>query len=109
LTTQKLTHSVERDQSILRTVAAIPAGRVCSYGAVAARAGHPGAARLVGRLLSQLPAESSLPWQRVVNAQGRISLPDDSPGFREQVQRLRSEGVEVTGGRVDLRRYGWPA
>lgn len=107
MTTEKPNRSAERDQRILRTVAAIPAGAVSSYGAIAALAGLPGSARLVGRLLSQLPADSGLPWHRVVNAQGRISLPADTPGFREQVERLRVEGVEVGGGRINLRRYGW--
>jgi methylated-DNA-protein-cysteine methyltransferase-like protein len=86
----------------------IPPGHVCSYGRIAALAGLPGAARLVGRTLARLPPGSALPWHRVINAQGRVSLPADTPGFREQVERLRSEGVEVRGGRIDLHRYGWP-
>jgi methylated-DNA-protein-cysteine methyltransferase-like protein len=43
----------------------------------------------------------------VINAQGRIALPPNSPGFREQRKRLREEGVMVVKGRVDLRQYGW--
>lgn len=107
MTTDKLTPSAERDQRILHTVAAIPRGRVCSYGGIASLAGLPGAARLVGRLLSTLPEGSQLPWHRVVNAQGRVSLPAGSAGFHEQLERLRDEGVEVRGDRINLRRYGW--
>lgn len=43
----------------------------------------------------------------MINAQGRIALPPNSPGFREQRKRLREEGVMVVKGRVDLRQYGW--
>ncbi|WP_414648117.1 MGMT family protein [Dokdonella sp.] len=91
--------------AIARVVAAIPRGRVTSYGAVAARAGLPGRARLVGRVLGE--TERDLPWQRVLRSDGRIALPPRSAAFREQVRRLRAEGVTVSGGRVDLRRFGW--
>ncbi|MCR6702229.1 MAG: MGMT family protein [Dokdonella sp.] len=91
--------------AIVRVVAAIPRGRVTSYGAVAARAGLPGRARLVGRVLGE--TEQDLPWQRVLRSDGRIALPPRSAAFREQVRRLRAEGVTVTAGRVDLRRFGW--
>lgn len=91
--------------AIVRVVAAIPYGRVTSYGAVAARAGLPGRARLVGRVLGE--TEQDLPWQRVLRSDGRIALPPRSVAFREQVRRLRAEGVTVTAGRVDLRRFGW--
>ena len=92
--------------AILRAIAAIPRGRVSSYGEIAARAGLPRRARLVGRVLGQYPA-LELPWQRVLRADGRIAFAPGSRGFREQRQRLAEEGVPVRNGRVDLRRYGW--
>jgi methylated-DNA-protein-cysteine methyltransferase-like protein len=91
---------------IYAAIAAIPRGRVASYGAIAARAGLPGRARLVGKLLGETPAGLELPWHRVLRASGQIALPRDSDGFREQCQRLRAEGVEVRGGRVPLSRFG---
>ena len=95
-------------QAIWDIVGTIPPGRVASYGQVARLAGLPGRARLVGTALGE--AESRrLPWHRVINAQGRIALPPNSPGFREQRKRLREEGVMVLKGRVDLRKYGWKA
>ena len=86
--------------------AAIPAGRVASYGAIAARAGLPGRARLVGRLLGETPAGMELPWYRVLRASGQIAMAPGSRGFREQCRLLRAEGVEVKNGRVPLSRFG---
>jgi methylated-DNA-protein-cysteine methyltransferase-like protein len=91
---------------IYAAIAAIPRGRVASYGAIAARAGLPGRARLVGRLLGEAPDGMGLPWFRVLRASGQIALPPGSRGFLEQCQRLRAEGVEVDRGRVALSRFG---
>ena len=93
-------------QRILATVDSIPRGCVASYGQVAAEAGLPRRARLVGRVLSQLAPGTKLAWHRVVNASGRISLAGASA--REQRRRLRTEGVEVDArGRIDLDVHRW--
>jgi methylated-DNA-protein-cysteine methyltransferase-like protein len=89
-------------------VAAIPAGAVATYGQVAEAAGLPRRARLVGRVLSRLPAGSRLPWHRVVAAGGRVAERGDGGlGAREQRARLRTEGVRFRGERVDLAASGW--
>ena len=93
-------------QHIYAAIAAIPRGRVASYGAIAARAGLPGRARLVGKLLGGAPADMPLPWHRVLRASGQIALPPGSRGFREQCRLLRAEGIEVSNGRVPLLRFG---
>jgi methylated-DNA-protein-cysteine methyltransferase-like protein len=93
--------------AILDVVARIPRGRVTTYGAVAQRAGQPRRARLVGRVLSRLPAGSRVPWHRVVAAGGRIAFPDGSAGRERQIARLRREGVMVANGCASLRKYGW--
>jgi methylated-DNA-protein-cysteine methyltransferase-like protein len=99
--------AVPRDHvAILRAIAAIPRGQVSSYGEIAARAGLPRRARLVGRVLGLYP-EKKLPWQRVLRSDGRIAFPPGSRGYREQRARLIEEGVSVNKGRVDLKRYGW--
>jgi methylated-DNA-protein-cysteine methyltransferase-like protein len=93
---------------IYAVVRRIPRGRVASYGQVAALAGLPGRARLVGFALAALADGSALPWQRVVNARGEIS-PRAEPG-RDHYQRhlLEEEGVRFgSEGRIDLRRFGW--
>ncbi len=96
----------ESHQRVYAAIAAIPRGRVASYGAIAARAGLPGRARLVGRLLGETPEGMLLPWHRVLRASGQIAMPPGSRGFREQSRRLRAEGVEVRNGRVALSRFG---
>jgi methylated-DNA-protein-cysteine methyltransferase-like protein len=98
---------MSNSNAIFAVVKAIPAGRVATYGQVAHLAGLPGAARLVGNILCKLPEATRLPWHRVVNAQGRISLPSESAGFTEQVARLAAEGVQITDGRLSLSQYQW--
>ncbi|MGH8215495.1 MAG: MGMT family protein [Rhodanobacteraceae bacterium] len=95
-----------RYRRIYAAIAAIPAGRVASYGQIAARAGLPGRARLVGTALRETPDELELPWHRVLHSDGTIALPRGSRGFREQSRRLRAEGVDVRGGRVPMRAFG---
>jgi methylated-DNA-protein-cysteine methyltransferase-like protein len=92
--------------AIVRAIRSIPAGSVASYGELAARAGLPGRARLVGRILGEMP-DAKLPWHRVLRSDGRIAFAPGSRPFREQVRRLAGEGVLVLRGRVDLSRHGW--
>lgn len=98
--------SYERIYAVVRRV---PAGRVTTYGAVARLAGLPRHARLVGYALHALPDGTSLPWHRVINAQGRLSLARAGRGAGlTQRLRLEREGVRVdAAGRVSLERYGW--
>jgi methylated-DNA-protein-cysteine methyltransferase-like protein len=95
-----------RYRRIYAAIAAIPAGRVAGYGQIAARAGLPGRARLVGTALRDTPDGIELPWHRVLHSDGTIALPRGSRGFREQCRRLRHEGVEVRDGRVPMRTFG---
>jgi methylated-DNA-protein-cysteine methyltransferase-like protein len=99
----------QRIAAIVAVVREVPRGRVTTYGAVAARAGLPRQARLVGKVLAGLPAGSRVPWHRVVAAGGRIAFPAGSPARGRQLSRLRREGVDVTRGRIDLARSGWGA
>lgn len=83
-------------------VASIPPGSVATYGDVAAVAGAP-SPRIVGRILSEDGAD--LPWHRVLRANGT-----PAPHLvREQLARLRTEGVLAKDGRVNLREYRWHA
>jgi len=92
--------------ALVETIRSIPEGSVASYGELAARAGLPGRARLVGRILGEMP-DAKLPWHRVLRSDGRIAFAPGSRPFREQVRRLAGEGVLVVKGRVDLSRHGW--
>lgn len=92
---------------IWNAVAAIPYGRVASYGQIAELAGIARGARMVGWALGKAPDRMTLPWYRVLNAQGRISIPKGSRVRDEQIRRLTDEGVVVVDGCVDMRRYHW--
>lgn len=89
----------EATARILDVIRAIPRGQVAGYGEVARRAGLPGRARLVARLLSQND-DPRLPWHRVLRADGRIAFPEGSAQHAEQSQRLRADGLHVERGRV---------
>jgi methylated-DNA-protein-cysteine methyltransferase-like protein len=86
---------------IYAVVSRIPRGRVATYGQIARLAGMPGQARLVGYALHAVPRGTSIPWQRVVNAQGAISLPADH-GSRQR-RLLAREGIRFDArGRIPL-------
>lgn len=101
------TTAESRYAAILAVVARIPRGRVASYGQIAALAGLPKQARLVGYALHHAGDTAKLPWHRVVNSAGRLSFPIDSEPYRQQKTRLASEGIPLLAGRIDLRRYRW--
>ncbi|MEN5060928.1 MGMT family protein [Luteimonas sp. TWI1416] len=86
---------------IADAIRAVPAGRVAGYGHIARRAGLPGRARLVARVLRDHDGPA-LPWHRIVRSDGRIAFPEGSPGFEAQVRLLRAEGVAVVRGRVRM-------
>ncbi len=102
-----MTNTLTDQERIWQVVSMIPSGKVATYGQVAHMAELPKAARLVGRVLSQLPEGTRLPWHRVINAQGKISFPEDSHGWQMQKDRLEREGVVFLHGKVDLQRYGY--
>lgn len=95
-------------QRIYQVVRRIPRGRVATYGQVAQLAGLRGHARQVGYALHAAPESERLPWQRVVNAQGGISLRSVNENDRLQRLLLEDEGIRFDRrGRIDLARYRW--
>ena len=101
-------YELDINHRIWQVVAAIPRGNVSTYGGVAQKAGIHRAARRVGYALRDLNANTRIPWHRVVNAQGRISLPEGSVALGIQKGRLQNEGIRFkTNGTIDLRKYGW--
>lgn len=98
----ELTDQEQRYRKIWDSVAAIPPGRVLSYGQVAELAGMPRRARLVSKALKAAPEALQLPWFRVIRSDGSIAFPPGSEGFREQRRRLRAEGTKVNAqGKVE--------
>jgi methylated-DNA-protein-cysteine methyltransferase-like protein len=94
-------------KAVWQVVDGIPRGHVLTYGEVARLAGMNRWARRVSRAMRRAPKSMNLPWHRVVNAQGRISFPEDSTGYRRQLEKLEAEGVEFKNGRIDLDRFGY--
>jgi methylated-DNA-protein-cysteine methyltransferase-like protein len=95
-------------RDILETILRIPRGKVASYSQVAFAAGWPGRARLVARVLGDVPPEfGPIPWFRVINAQGRIAIPQTSPGHNKQIRLLKAEGVVFLNGKVSFAAHGW--
>jgi methylated-DNA-protein-cysteine methyltransferase-like protein len=95
-------------ERIYLVVRAIPRGRVATYGQIAAIVGDC-TARMVGYAMAAVPPGSDVPWHRVINAQGKISLRADGGGAAEQRKRLEAEGIHFDAeGRVNLRRVQWP-
>ena len=101
-------------EQVYAVVRRIPRGKVSSYGRIAAMLGRPRAARAVGYALNALrdkqndPAYQNIPWQRVVNSQGRISIVNRDNSVNWQAILLREEGVEVNEElKIDLDAYLW--
>ena len=90
---------------IYRAVKSVPAGKVATYGQIASMAGNGNAARVVGNALHVNPAPGVIPCHRIVNAKGRLAPGFAFGGADEQARLLRDEGVEVTDGHVDLKKY----
>jgi methylated-DNA-protein-cysteine methyltransferase related protein len=91
---------------IYAVVRRVPRGRVASYGLIARVVGAGCGARTVGYALAAMPDKCDVPWQRIVNREGRVSL----PGLGGEVQRalLEAEGVVFDAlHRIDLARFGW--
>ena len=91
---------------IFQVIAQIPYGRVASYGQIARLAGIPKHSRLVGYVLKHMDADSSLPWYRVINSQGKISLSKlNDQGQNIQAQLLLAEGILVIGDKVKMKEF----
>jgi methylated-DNA-protein-cysteine methyltransferase-like protein len=86
----------------------IPKGRVATYGQIAELAGIPGQARRIGYALSALSNATAVPWQRVVNAKGEISLRSHPGAEKLQMKLLRMEGIVFDRNkRIPLARFQW--
>ncbi len=101
-------------EQVYAVVRRIPRGKVTTYGRVAEMLGRPRAARAVGFALNALkdkkgnPGYEDVPWQRVINSQGRISIVNREFGAQQQADLLRSEGVDVSADlRIDFDKYLW--
>ena len=94
---------------IYEWVSRVPKGKVATYGQIAGLAGRC-SARQVGYAMAALPGDSGIPWHRIINSQGRISLRTGSEGHRLQRILLEAEGIVFSADdRIDLVEYRWAA
>ena len=92
---------------IWQVIHKIPKGNVASYGLVAKLAGLPGYARYVGYALKCLPAQTKLPWHRVVSAKGAISFKQGTKKYIRQKSLLEKEGIPFLKGKFSMKQYEW--
>lgn len=91
---------------VIEIIKEIPEGKVMSYGGIAKAAGNPRGARQVSRILHSMTKSHNLPWHRIINSKGEISLTDE--GLVRQREMLEAEGVKVTKEKkIDLKVYGY--
>ena len=90
-------------KNVIEIIQSIPKGKVMTYGQIASKAGNPWGSRQVSIILHSMSKTYQLPWHRVINSKGTISLTGE--GAYMQAQRLADEGVEVKNGKIDLTIY----
>jgi len=91
---------------IWKAVKEVRKSHVATYGQIAQVCGLRGHARLVGYALHNLPPGSDVPWHRIVNSKGMISLPQDTGSYERQKFLLEKEGIIFTNEKIDLAKYG---
>ena len=95
-------------ERIYAVVRQIPSGQVATYGQIAGIVGGC-TARMAGYAMAALPFDTDVPWQRVINAQGKVSPRSGGQGGALQRQLLEAEGVQFGAtGKVDFDQVGWP-
>ena len=90
-------------EDVLEIIKMIPRGKVMTYGQIAALANSPRGARQVSRILHSMSAKHNLPWHRVINSKGTISLTGE-PGFIQSEMLVR-EGIDVIDKKIDLKKH----
>jgi methylated-DNA-protein-cysteine methyltransferase-like protein len=92
-------------EPVYRLVKRIPRGHVTTYGEIAKSLRLPGGARAAGYAMAACPSGRGIPWHRVVGAGGRLLIAEPRASLQRRL--LETEGVKVSGRRIDMRRYTW--
>lgn len=93
----------EFTEEVIKIIKSIPKGKVMTYGQIAATAGNPWGARQISRILSSMSRKYDLPWHRVINSKGKISLKGED--YFIQMSKLADEGVKVINNKIDFDKY----
>tara|TARA_B100001063_G_C16362552_1_gene356720 strand:+ start:90 stop:413 length:324 start_codon:yes stop_codon:yes gene_type:complete len=96
-----------KSEIILMTLSKIPRGKVSTYGDIASYSGFPGLARYVASILKNLPENSTIPWHRVINSQGRSSFPKNSTKYLQQIYLLKNEGIQFSVSEQVSKAFFW--
>jgi len=98
----------EFSKQVIAVIKKVPKGKVATYKQVAALSGKPHAVRAIAWILHSSSKAHKLPWQRILNAQGKISFPPTTLNYKKQKSLLQKEGVQfLENGRIDLAKYQW--
>ena len=93
---------------VIEIIKAIPRGKVASYGQIAVYAEIPRAARAVGMILNKLPSDTTIPWWRVVNNSGKLSIRGSIFSRDDQKSLLESEGIKFKKeSEFEIEKYRW--
>ena len=93
-------------EQVIKIIQSIPAGKVASYGQIALMAGNHRAARQVSRILHSCTKKYNLPWHRVINSQGKISM--NHQAYEVQFELLKNEGIEFgLKKQIDFDKFGF--
>ena len=93
----------EFTNQVISTIEQIPFGKVMSYGQIAKYSGNPWGARQVVRILNSMSTKYHLPWHRVINSKGEISLPGEGGSLQKSL--LTSEGIIFRNDKIDMSTY----
>ena len=104
---QNAPQSEDFTKRVITVLKSVPVGKVATYGQIAFLAGNPYGARQIAWILNSCSKKEKLPWHRIVNGKGKISLGEDQ-GYEEQMFLLKREGVEFDrNGKIDFSKYLW--
>lgn len=93
-------------EDVIEIISAIPPGKVATYGQIAKIAGSPRGARQVVRILHTMTRKYNLPWHRVINGKGIISINDPEHADLQKL-KLQQEKIEISDLKIDLDKFGW--
>lgn len=93
-------------QQVRKIIKKVPKGKVATYGQIAALSGNPRNARMIAGILHRYSEKENLPWHRIINSQGKISL-GLNDGYKIQKSLLESEGIVFKDKKIDLNKFQW--
>ncbi|AZZ36429.1 DNA methyltransferase [Bdellovibrio sp. qaytius] len=105
---KKVNENTPFSKAVIKMVAKIPKGKIATYGQIAKISGNAGGSRGVAWILHACSKKYKLPWQRVINSQGKISFDKSTKEYKNQKNLLIKEGIQFSDtGTVNLKTFQW--